>query len=221
MNRAHAFKMWRSHSCRPVRADFPSPVFLEHGLESPGNSLPPIQSTRFPSEFNAFPVLMNWRKRIRIFPAGFAPGTIKDNLKIEVSYLMKAVRFFSLIIALALSASCASHKNNNDDQLRRAYAAGAAAARMQMQQSQMQQPEIPPPGDPQVRILGAVKNPLLIWSDGLTLARALVLAEYQRNSAPSSITIYRNNQPLQIDPQAVLNGADYPLFPGDIVYLQD
>jgi hypothetical protein len=135
---------------------------------------------------------------------------------------MNAIRFVSLIFAgTLLLAGCASHKNKNDDQLRRAYAAGAAAAQMQMQQRQMQQPAIPPSGDPQIRILGPVKNSVLIWSDGLTLARALALAEYQRNTAPSSITIYRNNQPLQIDPQAVLNGTDYPLFPGDIVYLQD
>ena len=122
--------------------------------------------------------------------------------KIRLHCPMNAIRFVSLIFAVALTVSgCASHKNNkNDEQLRRAYAAGAASAQMQMQQNQMQQPAIPPSGDPQVRILGAVKNSLLIWSDGLTLARALVLAEYQRNSAPSSITIYRNNQPLQIDP---------------------
>ena len=134
---------------------------------------------------------------------------------------MNLIRFVAFTSALLL-AGCAGHKNkNNDDQVRRAYAAGAAAARMQMQQGQMQQPVIPPSGDPQVRILGAVKNPVLVWSDGLTLARALAIAEYQRNNTPSSITIYRNNQPLQIDPQAVLNGADYPLFPGDIVYIQD
>ena len=124
------------------------------------------------------------------------------------------------IVALAVSG-CASHKNKNDEQFRRAYAAGAAAAQMQMQQSQTQQPMIPPSGDPQIHILGSVKNPVLIWSEGLTLARALVLCEYQRNSPPSSITIYRNNQPLQIDPQAVLAGADYPLFPGDLIYIQD
>ena len=136
---------------------------------------------------------------------------------------MNAMRFLYLISAGALLlAGCASHKTkNNDEQLRRAYAAGAAAAQMQMQQNQMQQPQIQPSGEPQVRILGAVKNPVLLWSDGLTLARALALAEYQRNTTPSLITIYRNNQPLQIDPQSVLNGADYPLFPGDIVYIQD
>jgi len=136
--------------------------------------------------------------------------------------MMNPRRFISLIFAMTfLLAGCASNKGKTDEQLRRAYAAGAAAARMQMQQGLEQQPQIPPSGDPQVRILGPVKNPVLVWSDGLTLARALALAEYQRNTTPSSIIIYRNNQPLRIDPQAVLNGADYPLFPGDIVYIQE
>jgi len=135
---------------------------------------------------------------------------------------MNVMRFGSLILVVALMVSgCASHKDKTQEQIRRAYAAGAASARMQMAQSQTQQPQIPPSTDPQVRILGAVRNPVLVWSEGLTLARALVLADYERNTAPSLITIYRNNQPLQIDPQAVLNGADYPLFPGDIVYIQD
>lgn len=135
---------------------------------------------------------------------------------------MNVMRFASPILAVALTVcGCASHQDKTQEQIRRAYAAGAASARMQMAQSQIQQPQIPPPTDPQVRILGAVRNPVLVWSEGLTLARALVLADYERNNPPSLITIYRNNQPLQIDPQAVLNGADYPLFPGDIVYIQD
>jgi hypothetical protein len=138
------------------------------------------------------------------------------------SRAVTGTRLLSLLFAIFLGASgCASHKNKNDEQFRRAYAAGAAAAQMQMQQSQTQQPMIPPAGDPQIRVLGSVKNPVLIWSEGLTLARALVLADYQRNSPPSAITIYRNNQPLQIDPQAVLAGADFPLYPGDLIYIQD
>ena len=57
--------------------------------------------------------------------------------------------------------------------------------------------------------------------DGLTLARALVASEYEKPNPPVAITIYRNNLPLHIDPQRVLQGEDYPLFPGDIVYIQD
>jgi hypothetical protein len=137
---------------------------------------------------------------------------------------MNAIRFVSLIFVLALTvAGCASHKKKNDEDLHRAYIAGAQAARAQMLQGQAQQPTLQtmPTSDPQVRILGPVRNPVLPWSDGLTLARALVLAEYERNNTPTAITIYRNNQPLQIDPQTLINGADYPLFPGDMIYIQD
>jgi hypothetical protein len=143
----------------------------------------------------------------------------------DVNYAMNAIRDFSLILVLAaMAAGCASHKDKSDAQIRRAYAAGAEAARQQMLQGQTQQPglqPLQPATDPQVRILGPVKNSVVLWTDGLTLGRALVQAEYLRNNTPSAITIYRNNQPLQIDPQLMLQGADYPLFPGDIVYIQD
>jgi len=137
---------------------------------------------------------------------------------------MNAIRFVCLIFIFALATSgCASKKKSEDEKLRRAYVAGANAARAQMMQGQSQDPQIQtaPTSDPQVRILGPVRNPVLPWSDGMTLGRALVMAEYQRNNTPSVITIYRNNQPLQIDPQTLLNGADYPLFPGDMIYIQD
>jgi hypothetical protein len=132
-------------------------------------------------------------------------------------------RLFVILIAVLTAGGCAG-KKKQQVQVRRAYAAGEQAARAQMQQAQ--QPQLPPQAlqqttDPQVRILGSVRNPVLTWSDGLTLARALVDAQYEKPNAPSSITIYRNNQPLQIDPQRVLQGEDYPLFPGDIVYIQD
>ena len=120
-------------------------------------------------------------------------------------------------------AGCAS-KKKQQLQVRRAYAAGEQAARAQMQQGQAAQPQAPQmqqSTDPLVRILGPVKNPVLTWSDGLTLAHALVEAEYQNPNTPRSITIYRNNQPFTIDPQSVLQGEDYPLFPGDIVYIQN
>jgi hypothetical protein len=128
-----------------------------------------------------------------------------------------------LLICLALTG-CAS-KSNSQAQIRRAYAAGEQAARAQMEQAQLQssraQIPVPQDGDPQVRILGSVKNPVLIWTEGLTLGRALVEAEYKRTTTPAAITIYRNNFPLPIDPQRLLQGEDYPLYPGDIVHIQD
>jgi hypothetical protein len=132
--------------------------------------------------------------------------------------------FLFILLSLCIAFTGCASKKKQQDQVRRAYAAGEQAAHAQMQQAQS--PQLPPQAlqqttDPQVRILGAVRNPVLMWSDGLTLARALVEAQYEKPNAPSSITIYRNNQPLNIDPQRVLEGEDYPLFPGDIVYIQD
>jgi hypothetical protein len=138
---------------------------------------------------------------------------------------MNALRVLSLICVLALIACGCGGKAKEQAKIHQAYAAGAQAAQAQMyQQSQsaqnMSQP-MPTSTDPQVRVLGSVRNPVLPWMEGLTLARALVLADYTRSTPPTSITILRNNQPLQIDPQGILQGADYPLFPGDIVYIQD
>jgi hypothetical protein len=137
---------------------------------------------------------------------------------------MKALRSVFLLFLLALLACGCASKAKKQAQIRRAYAAGEQAARAQMQQAQAQQ-QTPPPmeqnGDPQIRIMGSVRNPVLDWTDGLTLARALVEAQYQKQTTPIAITIYRNSQPLHVDPQRLLNGEDYPLFPGDTVFIQD
>src|SRR3954462_9570811 len=111
---------------------------------------------------------------------------------------MNAIRFISLIFLLApMFFGCAS-KAKDQAKLHRAYLAGQQATMAQMQQRMQQAP------DPQIRILGAVKNPVLIWSDGLTLANALSDAEYEGQTAPSEITIYRSNQVLHVDPQRIL-----------------
>jgi hypothetical protein len=138
---------------------------------------------------------------------------------------MNAFRVLSMILVLALMACGCGGKAKEQAKMHQAYAAGAQAAQAQMfresQTAQNMLQAMPTTTDPQVRILGSVRNPVLPWAEGLTLARALVLAEYLKSTPPTSITILRNNQPLQIDPQAILQGADYPLFPGDLVYIQD
>jgi hypothetical protein len=130
----------------------------------------------------------------------------------------------SLILTLGFVSGGCANKTKTQEQIRRAYIAGEQAARAQMQQAQAPQSTLQPmpsTTQPQVRVVGSVRNPVLPWSEGLSLARALVEAEYEKSTAPSAITILRNNEPLQINVQQVLQGADYPLFPGDIVLIQD
>jgi hypothetical protein len=137
---------------------------------------------------------------------------------------MKFSKLF-LLMALPLWVAifgCAS-KAKTQAQIRRAYAAGEQAAHAQMEQAQQAQAQqaAQQPGSQEVRILGRVKNSVLPWSDGLTLARALVEAEYQSQNTPTSIIIFRNSQPLTIDPKRLLDGEDFPLFPGDSVIIQN
>lgn len=137
---------------------------------------------------------------------------------------MKSVFYILLLLCLTLTG-CAS-KAQKQAQIRRAYAAGEEAARAQMeQQMQAQQQQqlqaLDQNGNPKIRIYGSVQHPVLDWTDGLTLDRALVEAVYVRRGTPTAITIIRNNQPLHVDIQRLLQGQDYPLYPGDVIQIQD
>lgn len=118
-----------------------------------------------------------------------------------------------LLFSLAL-AGCAG-KTNSKEQIQRAYAAGMQAGQLQAQQQAQS-------AVPQVKFLGHVKNPVVLWTDGLTLAKALVEAEYVEQNTPTAITIYRNGQPTRVDLQSFLAAQDdYPLFPGDMIVIQN
>ena len=68
-----------------------------------------------------------------------------------------------------------------------------------------------------VRILGNVKNPLIEWTSSLTLAEAVIVAEYLGPRDPSDILVIRQGQILHFEPRRLLNGEDVPLLPGDTV----
>lgn len=71
-----------------------------------------------------------------------------------------------------------------------------------------------------VSILGPVRNPLVTWTAGLTLAQALVAADYYSRTDPKEILIVRNGQPLNVDPKQLLAGEDIPLEAGDVVQIR-
>ena len=72
-----------------------------------------------------------------------------------------------------------------------------------------------------VTIQGEVRNPVVLWMDGLTLARALVLADYFGARDPTSIVIYRGDKAILVDTRQLLAGVkDPPLLPGDMIELR-
>jgi hypothetical protein len=122
--------------------------------------------------------------------------------------------YLSILLLLCAALCGCAGKSKTKVQMQRAYEAGLQAGRIQAEQQTQ-------PGVPQVRFFGHVKNPVVQWSDGMTLGQALVQAEYLDENTPTAITIYRNGQPLNIDPQRMLAGEDYPVFPGDTVVIQN
>ena len=112
-----------------------------------------------------------------------------------------------LLFALAL-AGCTT-KSSARSQARAAYAAGQQQALERVLQSRNS-----------VTVIGTVRNPLVPWTEDLTLARALVAADYYARGNPREIIIVRNGQPLTVDPKRLLQGEDIPLEAGDVVNIK-
>ncbi len=71
---------------------------------------------------------------------------------------------------------------------------------------------------PLVVVRGPVRNPTVAWTEDLTLAKAILAADYTGFMDPILVRVIRNGQMIEelkgID---LLHGQDVPLQPGDIV----
>jgi hypothetical protein len=102
-----------------------------------------------------------------------------------------------------------SNKAGQDAKARAAFLAGQQQVLQRMQQ-----------GTPvNITILGPVSNPIVTWSNDLTLAKAIIAAGYNGRTDPKEIVIHRNGQSIPVDPQTLLNGEDVPLLSGDVIEL--
>ena len=72
--------------------------------------------------------------------------------------------------------------------------------------------------EPAVWFRGMVRHPRVPWRENLTLAQALVAAEYTGALDPTRINVVRQGQTYRVDPKRLLRGAEDPVLePGDIV----
>jgi hypothetical protein len=131
--------------------------------------------------------------------------------------LVKQLRgaVFSLCGAMLLAAmvgGCVS-KGKANAQARAAYIAGQQQALVRMQQVQTQGQ------GPCVTVNGEVRNHVVPWTEGMTLAKALVSADYLGTADPGQILIVHNGIATRVQPAQLLSGADIPLQAGDIVQL--
>ena len=72
---------------------------------------------------------------------------------------------------------------------------------------------------PTVTVVGEVRNPLVRWTLDLTLAKAVVEAQYYGRTDPTRIVIQRDGKEIPCDPKKLLQGQDIPLQPNDVIML--
>jgi hypothetical protein len=114
-----------------------------------------------------------------------------------------------LLCSLALT-SCVS-KSKAEAQARAAFLAGQQQGTMMNRQKQLQ--------GPTVTVLGEVRNALVTWTADLTLAKAVVAAQYYGRTDPARITIQREGKEIHCDPRDLLGGKDVQLEPNDVIEL--
>jgi len=117
-----------------------------------------------------------------------------------------------LLLAAIAFGGCVS-KSKAKAQAQAAYLAGQqqAIARMQQLQAQGQ--------GPCVTVNGEVRNRVVPWTEGMTLAKALLAADNYGAADPGQILIVHNGIASRVEPQKLLSGVDIPLQPGDVVQL--
>ncbi|MCX8090752.1 MAG: hypothetical protein N3I86_07435 [Verrucomicrobiae bacterium] len=71
-----------------------------------------------------------------------------------------------------------------------------------------------------IRVLGPVRYSEVLWEDGLTLAAAIVAADYTLPGEPRAIYIIRQRERVLVEPQRLLRGEDFALEPGDTIEIQ-
>jgi hypothetical protein len=75
------------------------------------------------------------------------------------------------------------------------------------------------PQAPMVTVNGPVRNSMIPWTEDLTLATAILAADYTAFSQPRFIRVTRGGQTINVRPTDLLHGQDMPLEAGDIVEL--
>ncbi len=114
-------------------------------------------------------------------------------------------------LLLSPLTACVS-KSKAAAQARAAFFAGQQQALETFKQAQA--------GGPTVVFMGPVRNHVVPWTADMTLARALVTADYVGGADPKEITIVRGGAEIREDPQKLLSGEDVPLQAGDVIQLK-
>ena len=104
-------------------------------------------------------------------------------------------------------------KSTAQAQARAAFMAGRNQGLSQAQPAQ-------PPQFPAVTVLGNVKFSNVPWTVNMTVAKAIVEAEYLGAGDPTDIIVSHNGEVTNVNPARLLKGDDMPLDVGDRVEIR-
>jgi len=117
---------------------------------------------------------------------------------------MKALFVLLSVVALVAAGCASKSKQREAEAFRRGQEQAREAQRLATQ--------------PFVWFRGPVRNPRVPWRENLTLAQAILAAEYTSALNPSRIFIFRQGQTYHVDPKRLLRGQEDPVLePGDLV----
>ena len=119
----------------------------------------------------------------------------------------------NLLCLLLLVIGASACKTSSKSAAQSEAQASVLAQQQALIQAQQQQPS--------VFVRGEVKNPIIPWNEDLTLAQAIVAAEYRGPWDPHLILVIRKGQTFKVNPKHLLWGTEDPhLQAGDIVEIQ-
>jgi len=117
--------------------------------------------------------------------------------------------FTALLVLTAVASGCTTRSKAKADE-QAAYLAGQRDALASLARSQRTS----------IVVIGQVQNREIPWTDGMTLAQAIVAADYSAHGNPTEIILLRRGESASIDPADLLRGHDVPLEPGDTITLR-
>jgi hypothetical protein len=147
-----------------------------------------------------------WFVRVHLCPPVIQ--MICERLKHRSALLKLVFLLFCCALAGCVSKSTAAA---------RARAAFMAGQQQQLQQQTSMMARQNQIRGPTVTVLGPVRNSLVPWTADLTLAKAVLAAEYYGPRDPSAIIIQRGGKEFTYDPETLLNGQDIPIDPNDVI----
>lgn len=138
----------------------------------------------------------------------FRSADVPVRSNVSIQWTSKSSCAIVAVLSVFCLCGCVS-KTKAKLNAQQAFIAGQQQAMMTMQQNKTT-----------VQIHGNVKNPVIPWTEGLTMAQAIVAAEYQGAHDPTSVIIVRNGTGTEIKAAELLQGHDEPLQAGDLIEIR-